>query len=87
MMEDLKHLGENVYMAYGKVVLIKDSSVNPDTEDGCREVLAFTEKLFDGDMSPRPWEQLHGRRHASHGRRAERQETRGATPPFQRVAG
>lgn len=74
-MEELKHLGCNVYMAHGKVVKVDDVSVDVSTDAGRDEVLTFAKNVFEGRLSPRPWGDLtvavmlpcvdgpHGRKH------------------------
>lgn len=54
-MEELRCLGDNVYMAYGNVVRVKDPDVDAATEEGRVDVLSFAKNLFGGKFSPRPW--------------------------------
>lgn len=54
-MEELKYLGDNVYMAYGKVVKVKDPSIDTSTDEGRKVVLDFMEHLFEDKFTPCPW--------------------------------
>lgn len=52
---ELKYLGENVYMAYGKVLLVDDPSVDASTEEGRQEILSCMKGMFENRLDPRPW--------------------------------
>lgn len=54
-MDELKYLGENVYMAYGKVLLVGDPSIDPDTDEGRQEILSCMKGMFEDKFDPRPW--------------------------------
>lgn len=52
---EIKHLGEDVYMAYGKVIQVIDGVFDMSTDVERHAFLERAKHLFSGKASPRPW--------------------------------
>lgn len=57
-MEQLKCIGPDVYMAYGKVLKVSDPSVDISTDAGRSEVLSFLDNMFRDKFDIRPYGDL-----------------------------